>query len=109
MKRCLLAILLALSVSPAFARWKAEYAQASPEIRHWFRTQYNSRGNWCCDEADGSRYDGDYTLNKDGSVTLADGTRVEAWKVLTGPNPTGHAVLWRYGRTIYCFAPGTLF
>lgn len=109
MMRLLVALLLVLSVSPAFARWKAEYALASPEIREWFRNQHDRRGNWCCDEADGSRYDGDYKLNGDGSVTLADGRRVEAEKVLTGPNPTGHAVLWHYGKVIYCFAPGTLF
>lgn len=109
MKRLLLAATIALSVSPALARWKPEYAQASPEIRHWFSHQYNAHGLWCCDNADGHRYDEDYSINKDGSVTLADGTVVEEWKVLTGPNPTGHAVLWQSNGYIFCFAPGAMF
>ena len=41
--------------------------------------------------------------------TLADGTVVEEWKVLTGPNPTGHAVLWQSNGYIFCFAPGAMF
>lgn len=77
--------------------------------REWFQSQHNSVGQWCCDEADGHLYYGDYKLNEDGSVE-AEGQRIEPFKVLKGPNPTGGAVWWYvdgvYGRTTYCFAPG---
>lgn len=109
MKRAILVMTVLLCAWPAAAKWKPEYAQASPEIQKWFSSQHNAHGGWCCDQADGERYDSNYTMNNDGSVTLADGTRIEAWKVLTGPNPTGHAILWHTGSLIYCFAAGPMF
>ena len=89
----------------------------SPEISEWFRSQHNALGGWCCNDADGHRYYGDYVLNSDGSVTISPGTpdahQIEAYKVLSGTNPTGTAVWWynegQAGtKTTYCFAPGSL-
>ena len=97
-----------LLVSPADARWKPEYRNADPGIQAWFKSQHNARGDWCCDQSDGERYDGNYTVNKDGSVTLANGHKIFAYMVLTGPNPTGHAIYWHSGEQDYCFAPGAM-
>jgi hypothetical protein len=70
--------------------------------------QYGTELFPCLEERTGQP--SDYALNKDGSVTLADGTRIPPWQVLKGPNPTGHAVWWRDERFVtYCFAPGSLF
>ncbi len=89
----------------------------SPEISEWFRSQHNAFGGWCCNDADGHRYYGDYVLNSDGSVTISPGTpdahHVESYKVLSGTNPTGTAVWWYNegqagAKTTYCFAPGSL-
>jgi hypothetical protein len=99
---------LFLLASPAHARWKPEYAHADLRVARWFAGQHNARGEWCCDESDGARYDGAYTIHRDGSVTLAMGRTLPAYMVLTGPNPTGHAVWWHMGDTDYCFAPGPM-
>lgn len=95
----------------------------------WFGQQYNSHGGWCCNLADGHRYDGAYSINPDGTVTLQGNPNIiiDAYKVLDGmttvidgatrggPNPTGHAVVWfsgdqpnADGLNIYCFSPGSL-
>jgi hypothetical protein len=104
-----------LSASPVLARWKPEYGKADPKIQAWYKGQHNAQGQWCCDEADGHPYFGSYALNQDGSVTLdvAGGKRtLPAYMVLSGPNPTGHAVWWYLetggSHTDFCFAPGTL-
>ena len=97
----------------------------------WFAGQFNKDGGACCNLADGERYDGAYTMNPDGTVTL-DTARyaivIEAFKVLDGsqrtmpdgtirggPNPTGHAIVWASSEqltqdasNIYCFSPGPL-
>lgn len=92
------------------AKWKPQFANSPLEVQQWYRNQRNAHGGFCCDQADGHAYYRSYELNKDGSVTLADGTRIPKWQVLTGPNPTGHAVWWRNTRYVtYCFAPGSLF
>lgn len=106
--------LLMLTALVAFARDPGgRYAQANPELHKWFEEQTNGAGGSCCSDADGHLYDGDYTINADGSVTLEiEGEKVtmEAYKVLNGPNPTGHAVVWYlkggYGLATYCFAAG---
>lgn len=97
---------LLLLGSTAFARgeWPPTAYSA------WFQAQYNKAGQWCCDKADGHRYDDDYRLLSDGSAELADGTIVPPSEVLTGPNPTGSAILWyvldmQGQKRIYCFAP----
>lgn len=111
-----LGILLAFLffASPAMARDPAGVYAQSP-YRDWFKNQHNSVGQWCCDEADGHPYYEDYTLDKDGSVIVqmnGKPYRIESYKVLSGTNPTGHAVWWYLdgdgGRTTYCFALGQL-
>jgi hypothetical protein len=110
-----LALAVWIAAGGAQAKWKPEYAKSDPKIQAWYKSQRNAQGQWCCDESDGHRYDGGYTLNGDGSVTLhlkeGDHT-LPAYMVLTKPNPNGHAV-WFYletggNRTDFCFAPGTL-
>jgi hypothetical protein len=109
-----LMIILVCSVM-AQAKWKPDYASSDPVIHHWFEAQTNANGQRCCDKSDGHRYDGAYTLNADGSVTLhlKEGAHIlPKAMVLTGPNPTGHAVWWYISgpgwHADYCFAPGTL-
>ncbi len=104
-----------VSTPPVLARWKPEYGKQPREVQQWYKGQHNAQGQWCCDESDGHRYDGGYTLNQDGSVTLelASGQRrLPEYMVLKGPNPTGHAVWWYLdtgdNHTDFCFAPGTL-
>lgn len=106
---------LAIVSGKAHARWKAAYGSQPLEVQQWYKQQHNAQGQWCCDEGDGHRYDGPYTINRDGSVTLhlAEGDHtLPSYMVLTGPNPTGAAVWWFIesgaGRTDFCFAPGTL-
>lgn len=101
---------LALLIFPASPEWKGERTDAAQAA--WFAAQHNKQGDWCCDKSDGHWYEGDYTFNGDGSVTLklAEGDHhIDAYKVLDNPNPTGRAVWWHNGAgKDYCFAPGTL-
>ncbi len=104
-----------MSAPPVMARWKPEYAKSDPKIQAWYKGQHNAQGQWCCDESDGHPFFGSYTINKDGSVTLdlKSGKRtLPAYMVISGPNPTGHAVWWfldtGQSHTDFCFAPGTL-
>jgi hypothetical protein len=103
-----------VSLSMASAR-DLDGRYANSPFHAWFESQYNSVGQWCCNEADGHAYYEDYKVNEDGSVTVTDSGKpvtIEAYKVLKGPNPTGHAVWWyvdgAYGRTTYCFIPGSM-
>ena len=103
-------IILALAWSQAYPKdLDGRYAD-SPN-KEWFESQHNSTGQWCCNEADGHLYDGDYKLNQDGSVQVGD-EKIESYKVLKGPNPMGQAVWWyietAFGRTTFCFIPGSL-
>ena len=85
-------------------------------FHEWFEAQHNEAGGWCCNSADGHQYDGEYTINDDGTVTAQwDGkpVTIEAFKVLKTPNPTGHAVWWYLTRedgmpSTFCFSPGPL-
>lgn len=99
------------------ARCEARGEHAPGALHDWYESQHNGKGLWCCNEADGHQYDGSYTLHEDGTVTLGEllgaPREVEAFKVLKGPNPTGHAVVWFLQDAdgtprIYCFAPGPL-
>lgn len=83
--------------------------------RTWFGQQHDANGKWCCDESDGHLFDGNYSLNKDGSVTIHAATgdiQVEPHKVIMNTkNPTGTAVWWYRSMSTagtYCFAPGAL-
>jgi hypothetical protein len=103
--------LVLLGEASARERYPGQFANVRPDIRSWYESQHDSEGLQCCAESDAYDFYGDYTLRPDGSVTLeADGVRREipAYQVLTGPNPTGHAVWWHNesGGT-YCFALGT--
>lgn len=119
----------------------ADATTTNPDGKYadWFSAQHAKSditgeeqvGGRCCDLGDGYRWDGNYTPNLNGSVTLntVDGPiPIPAYKVLDGtyakvgdetrggPNPTGHAILWTQGgyppetdgSNIYCFSPGTL-
>jgi hypothetical protein len=107
-----LAVLYAVT---ARARDASGHYADSP-YAEWFKSQHNEKGEWCCDKSDGHYYDGAYTLNPNGSVTIGSGKDAEtlpSYMVLKHPNPTGRAVWWYLDTTIsghvdYCFAPGTL-
>jgi len=107
--------LAALYAVASQARDASGHYAGSP-YAEWFKSQHNSEGQWCCDSADGHEYDGDYSFNADGSVTvdLAGKPHIlPKHMILTGANPTGHAVWWYLDTTMmghvdYCFAPGTL-
>jgi len=95
----------------AQARWKPEYA-GSP-YADWFEKQENALGQSCCNQADGHFYEGEYSLNPNGTIILAGKEIVPRSKVLTNPNPTGRPIWWYTGdpkgfHTTYCFAPGAL-
>lgn len=101
----LLGIMLSLAVpTHAHARWKAQYLNAP--FSEWYGKQADCNARNCCGSADAHDYYDGYTPHNDGSVTLSDGTTINACQVLTKPNPTGHAILWKEGNVIYCFAPG---
>jgi hypothetical protein len=95
--------LFAYSQAKARQQYPGQYADA----RHVNGTRVNPTrpGSSCCSEADAHDYFGDYAINLDGSVVLKSGVipyRIEPYKVLDGPNPTGRANLvvprlWRLG------------
>lgn len=108
----ILGLIFLVSISVAYAK---DYSN-SP-YKEWFSKQKNSLGMSCCDISDGHRFEGDYTINEDGSVTLktiSEGmVLIPKEKVILGSNPTGNAIWWYYKdytgkRTDYCFAPGSL-
>jgi hypothetical protein len=90
--------------------YPGQYANVRPDLRQWYEDQRNGEGLKCCAESDAYDFYGDYTLHEDGSVDFeTDGIRqhIPAYQVLTGPNPTGHAVWWRNDSGgSYCFALG---
>lgn len=81
-------------LAPAFGRDPdGRYAGSKNEA--WFKDQHNAKGECCCDKSDGHECDGAYQFNPDGSATVElDGKPhvIPKHMVLTGPNPTGHAV-----------------
>jgi hypothetical protein len=109
----LILALCVLFAGPVHAR-DPDGRYADSPFKEWFKSQHNEQGAWCCDESDGHLFDGDYTINSDGSVnTEVEGHKV--WiphaKVLKGPNPTGSAVVWYRAYdagepSVYCFSPG---
>jgi len=111
----LILALWALIPLPSPAR-NLDHRYDTAPFHQWYEAQHNGLGAWCCNNSDAHEYDGTYALHRDGSVSieLAGGTvRIEAFKVLNGPNPTGHAVWWHLGSVngvpvTYCFAPGPL-
>jgi hypothetical protein len=102
--------LLALSVSSAAMARDATGRYADSPYHEWYEEQRDVYGILCCDRADARWYEGSYTINANGTVTLnlpGGDLIIEAYKVLKGPNPTGHPVLWQnaLGATA-CFSPG---
>lgn len=84
---------------------------ANSPYKDWYGQQHDANGKWCCDNSDAHPYEGDYQLNDDGSVTLENGIKIEAYKVIKKPNPTGSAVWWYVQPTsdsTFCFALGSL-
>jgi hypothetical protein len=92
----------------AIARYKPEYASQAPEVQAWYEQQHNAKGEWCCNNSDGHPYYGDVKMLPDGGVELDGGVKIPAYMVLSGPNPTGHAVWWYLDvgaqHRSYCFA-----
>lgn len=109
-----ISLCLGLMTLSAEARWKEQYANAPDAIKQWYAAQRNKNGGWCCDSADGHAFYGKYAVNKDGSVEFdANGMhhKLPDYMVLSGPNPTGHAVWWYTDQPDgvhrdYCFALG---
>src|SRR6185312_3711177 len=54
---------------------------AGSPYAEWFRSQHNSEGQWCCDKSDGHDLAGKPHV-------------IPKHMILTGANPTGHAVWW---------------
>lgn len=94
----------------------ADGRYANSPLHDWYAEQRNSAGQWCCNEADGHLFYGDYRINEDGSVVVNPGTpdehKIESYKVLKKENKAGAPVWWytenAYGKTTYCFIPGSL-
>ena len=108
-------LLAALALASAAQARDPDGRYANAPFHQWFKSQYNSVGQWCCDSADGHFFDGSYTFDKDGAVNLTvegQAVTVLPTQVLKSPNPTGHAVIWyrthEYGLTVYCFSPGSM-
>jgi hypothetical protein len=97
---------------PAQARWKLEFTNAPH--RTWYAQQHDHAGWSCCDRADAHPVYDAYIRRGKWYVPI-EGThhQIPPERVLDGPNPTGHAVVWYSGAgdhvTIFCFVPGPLY
>jgi hypothetical protein len=112
MIRVVLLVLVLVLCLPALARDNGQYAQVSPELREWFRSQKSPKtGGLCCNEADGIYAEEDI---RDGRYWTRWGGH--GWQpvpedvVIRDPNRHGAPVVWWYvdrGETkIRCYAPG---
>lgn len=117
MKTLFAALVASLLLSAVPVKAHFMWLAADDEVNKWLGRQHDTRNGYCCDGSDAFVYDGEYTINGDGSVSLPlpDGTRqvIDAYKVLpyrpTDPNPTGGAVWWHNEQYhTYCFALGLL-
>lgn len=99
-------------ITPALARDDGRYAQSDPGIKEWIRGLKNSKGEGCCDTADGYpaevQYDtaeGQYRVRIDGAWYI-----VPDHAVITKPNRLGYAVVWYIHidgvPQVKCFIPG---
>lgn len=109
----LLTIIVALSAACQAQARNTDGRYDNAQYKEWYESQFvtapNGQRLWCCSIADGETYNGNYTLNPDGSVDLDNGVHIEAYRVLSDrANPTGHAVWWHTPAASYCFAPGPL-
>lgn len=116
--KCVMVIGVAIAVLYSLAAQARDLdgRYSNSPYKQWFDAQRNGQGTSCCHEGDAHRYDGNYTFNPDGSVTVTvDGKPhvLPGYMVLKGANPTGSAIWWFRewsdgSRTDFCFAPGTL-
>ena len=98
--------LLMLVASPVLARDNGQFAQSSPEICQWFRSQTSPKtGIHCCSEADGTYAEEDI---RDGHYWTRFPQSNGEWMqvpddvVIKDPNRNGAPVVWWY----YDFASG---
>ncbi len=111
---------LVLSLSSA-ATWKPEYAQLSPELGQWFRSQKNPTTQVpCCSEADGSQAREDirgehYWARFEARGIDSGWVEVPDATIIRGANRNGAPVVWWYfdngvqslgNLRIRCFVPG---
>ncbi|MEJ2374798.1 MAG: hypothetical protein P8Y71_05015 [Pseudolabrys sp.] len=99
-------------VQQAKARWKPENADAP--YRDWFAQQRTREGWSCCDLSDAHPvYDAYINEGKWHVLILGKDYEIQPYQLLSGPNPTGHAVVWYAGNGdyvwIFCFAPGPMY
>lgn len=126
MNRILALALALVTIMPARAHYKPEYAQASPEMKEYFNSLHNENHIPCCDTSDGRRIDdADWDLScTTNPVGLECHYRVRIegeWydipneALVTGlPAPkddTRGAIVWPVpqgkGYYIRCFRPGS--
>lgn len=120
----ILAIAVGFAVVRAFARDTGQWANADPNVRHWFQTlmQPDNPYTSCCGEADAFEADqfeieGDHyvAIVTDGRGILPTGTRIPVPNIKMkwdSGNPTGHGIIFLGVGTegdplVYCYvAPG---
>ena len=93
----------------AYARWKPEYAQQSPEVRQWFEGLHDKKGFMCCSNMDGVKLeDPDWEMSGNNYRVRIDGKwqDVPPDAVLDIPNRFGPAIVWRLNGKIRCFIAG---
>lgn len=114
----LVAIFIAMMCRASHAEWKPEYAQASPEVRDWYRNAElteAAQGRFpfkkCCDHADVVRTQFRVeTSNGSDAWFYLDG---ETWKAIPSDiihwgesAPDGQPTLFVYSGRETCFFPG---
>jgi hypothetical protein len=98
-------------VQQAQARWKPQYTD-SP-YREWYQQQHDRVGWSCCGLGDAHPvYDAYIKQGKWHVPVRGRDYEIELHQLLSGPNPTGHAVIWYEDYDDYviinCFAPGAM-
>jgi hypothetical protein len=98
-------------VQQAQARWKPQYTD-SP-YREWYQQQHDRVGWSCCGLGDAHPvYDAYIKQGKWHVPVRGRDYEIELHQLLSGPNPTGHAVIWYEDYDDYviinCFAPGPM-
>lgn len=111
-------IILALLAVAATARDNGQWAQSSPALRNWFKSQKSpATGAYCCDESDGTFAEEDIREGAywtrcptDSKCPIKDWMPVPAEVVIHDPNRNGAPVVWwlfQDGKPqIRCYAPG---
>ena len=102
---------IALLAGPSRADWDGP---TSPELRAWFKTVQNARGELCCDGTEVARVE-DYQFTGGQFDVIVDGIsyRVPPEKVAREANRAGGAIAWFYPKsaarsneTLRCFIRG---